>query len=175
LEIKKVLVLQKSKIHGIGVFAIRNFNRGEMVLLIDDSDPVPDRSKLTPEQTIHVDVFIDKDGKEKVVFMKSPEKYINTSCDPNLYSKTDMESGIRRAYAFRDIHDGEEITWDYALNSWEEWDIPAECNCGSSNCRKIIRGNFFSLPRDVQLKNIALLDGPFKQRFKEEIALIQLG
>jgi len=170
---KKRVYVAKSKIHGTGVFTSGNFTKGELVLEIDDSDVVPDRSKLTPGQEIHIDVFIDKNGREKFTFMKSPEKYINTSCDPNVYSKTDMKSGIRRAYAFRGINKGEEITWDYAINSWEEWKIPADCNCGSPNCRKIIRGNFFSLPRDVQLKYIPLLDEPFKQRFKHEISLLR--
>lgn len=162
-----------SKIHGTGVFATRNFKKGELVLTIDDSDPVPNRSQLTPEQAIHIDVFIGKDGKEKVTFMKSPEKYINASCDPNVCSRTDMKSGVRIAYALKDIRKGEEVTWDYALNSWEEWDIPVECNCGSPNCRRVIHGNFFTLPRDVQLRYIPLLDQPFKERFGKEIAVIE--
>lgn len=48
-----------------------------------------------PEQEIHIDVFIDKNRNEKFTFMKSPEKYINTSCDPNVNSKTEMKSGVR--------------------------------------------------------------------------------
>jgi hypothetical protein len=164
--------VRASRIHGTGVFASRDFGRGDVILAIDDSDPVPDRSRLTPEQSIHIDVFICRDGKDRVAFMKSPERYINTSCDPNVYSRTDMKSGIRYAYALKDIRRGEEVTWDYAINSSEEWETPVECNCGSSNCRKIIRGDFFTLPREVQLKYIPLLNHPFKERFKKEIVAI---
>lgn len=155
--------VRKSKIHGIGVFARKNFRKGDALLEIDDSDIVSDRSRLTPEDDVHIDVFIDKDGRERVIFMKSPEKFINHSCDPNVFSKTDMKSGIRQVYALKNIRVGEELTWDYAINSWEEWEVPAECTCGSSNCRKIIRGNFFSLPRKIQLKYIPLLDEPFRR------------
>jgi uncharacterized protein len=161
----------KSRIHGTGAFATRDFKKGETVLVIDDSDPVADRSKVTPDQEIYIDVFIGRDGKEKVTFMKSPEMYINTSCDPNVYSKTNM-NGLRIAYALRNIAKGEEITWDYALNSWEEWAIPVECNCESANCRKIIRGNYFTLPKDIQVNYLPLLDEPFRRRFKDRIAKI---
>ena len=165
--------VKDSRIHGNGVFATQDFKKGDFILTIDDSDPVPNRTQLTPEQTVHIDVFVGKEGKERITFMKSPEKYINTSCDPNAYSRTDMGSGIRSAYALKDIRKNDEITWDYAINSREEWEIPAECNCGSANCRKTIRGNFFTLPRDVQLKYIPLPDQPFRERFKSEIRAIE--
>jgi len=164
-----------SDIHGTGVFAVQDFKKGERVLTIDDSDAVLDRSRLAPEQIIHLDVFIGKDGNEKVTFMKSPEKYINTSCDPNVYWRTDLKSGVRGAFALKDIHKGEELTWDYAVNSWEPWDIPAQCRCGSPNCRKVILGSFFLLPSDVQLRYIPLLDQPFKERFGKEIAAIEFS
>ena len=164
----------ESRIHGTGVFATREFAKGTVVLEIDDSDPVPNRSRLTHDQEIHIDVFVGLDGKEKVTFMKSPEKYVNTSCDPNVNIKTDMTSGIRRAYALREIRLGDEVTWDYAINSREEWVIPVPCNCGSTNCRGIIRGNYFTLPRGVQLKYLPLLDEPFRRRYWREIEALNL-
>lgn len=157
----------------MGAFASRTFGKGELVLEIDDSDVVPDRTELTPEQDKYeIDVFIDKDGNEKTTFMKSPERYINHSCDPNVYCKTDMKNGIRQIYAGRDIRDGEELGWDYMINNWEVWKIPLDCNCGSKNCRKILEGNFFTLRKNIQRKYLPLLDEPFKQRFKKEIALL---
>ena len=65
----KAIVVKDSKIHGKGVFALRDFGEGDLVLELDDSHSVPDRSKLTPEQSKYeIDVFIDKSGNEKVVF-----------------------------------------------------------------------------------------------------------
>lgn len=96
------VAVRDSRIHGKGVFALRDFGKGDLVLEIYDSYPVPDRSKLTSDQSKHeIDVFIDKDGKEKVVVLPSPERYTNHSCDPNITSKTDMRNGIRMTYAQR--------------------------------------------------------------------------
>jgi SET domain-containing protein len=169
LRTHRAVVVRKSRIQGRGVFASRDFRRGEVVLEIDDSDPVPDRRKLKPDEITHIDVFIGVDGSEKVTFMKSPEKYVNASCDPNTTTRTDMATGVRKAYALREIRKGDEISWDYAINSWEEWKVPIPCNCGSRNCRGIIRGNYFTLPRDVQIRYLPLLDEPFKRRYRHEI------
>src|SRR2546426_853051 len=103
----KAVVVKDSKIHGKGVFAIRDFGEGDLVLELDDSHAVPDRSKLTPEQSKYeIDVFIDKGGNEKVVLAQSPERYINHSCNPNLLVKTDLRNGIRKVYALRKIRRG---------------------------------------------------------------------
>jgi len=158
-----------SKIHGRGVFANKAFLPGDMVLEIDDTDPVLDRGKLTPEEEIFIDVFVTMDGEVKVTRMKSPEKFINHSCDPNNYVRTDMRSGVRRAWALKNIGIGDELTWDYALNIWEEWIGPVPCNCGAENCRKVIRGNYFTLPREIQRRYRTLLDVPFRRRFAKEI------
>ena len=64
--------VRESKIHGQGVFAKKAFLKGDLVLEIDDSDPVLDRGKLTPEQEIFIDVFVAVDGKQKTTWMKSP-------------------------------------------------------------------------------------------------------
>jgi uncharacterized protein len=163
----------ESKIHGRGVFAKREFLQGEIVLEIDDSDPVLDRGKLTPEQEIFIDVFVGVDGKQKTTWMKSPEKFINHSCEPNTYVLTDMRSGVRRTWARKDIRMGDELTWDYALNIWEEWIGPVRCNCGTENCRGIIQGNYFTLPKEIQRTYLALLDEPFRKRFAKEIESVR--
>jgi SET domain-containing protein len=159
----------ESKIHGQGVFARKTFSKGDLVLEIDDSDPVLDRGALTPEQEIFIDVFIAADGTQKTTWMKSPERFINHSCEPNTYVQTDMTGGVRRTLALKNIRAGDELTWDYALNIWEEWVGPVPCNCGAERCRRMIRGNFFTLPREVQRRYLPLLDEPFKKRFAREI------
>ena len=73
------LSVRESQIHGQGVFAKKAFLKGDIVLGIDDSVPVLDRGKLTPEQEIFIDVFVTVDGKQKITWMKSPERFINHS------------------------------------------------------------------------------------------------
>jgi uncharacterized protein len=166
--------VRESKIHGQGVVAKRAFLQGDLVLEIDDSDPVLDRGRLTPEQEIFIDVFVTVDGTQRTTWMKSPEKFINHSCEPNSYVRTDLRSGVRRTWALRNIPRGEELTWDYALNIWEEWIGPVPCRCGASTCRRMIRGNYFTLPRAIQRRYLPLLDEPFKKRFTEEIRSLGL-
>ena len=40
--------------------------------------------------------------------------------------------------ALRDIEAGEELTGDYAQYSPKSWTM--ECNCGTPNCVKVVRG-----------------------------------
>jgi uncharacterized protein len=166
--------VRESKIHGQGVVAERAFLQGDLVLEIDDSDPVLDRASLTPEEEIFIDVFVTIDGEPKTTWMKSPEKFINHSCEPNAYVRTDLASGVRRTWAWKDIRRGDELTWDYALNIWEEWVGPVPCNCGAEHCRRIIQGNYFTLPRETQRKYLPFLDEPFKKRFMKEIRSLHL-
>ncbi len=168
------LTVRPSKIHGQGVFANKAFFPGEVVLVIDDSDPVLDRSKLTPEEEIFIDVFVGVDGTPRTTWMKPPERFINHSCDPNCYVLTDLGSGLRRTWALKDIRVGDELTWDYALNIWEEWIGPVPCHCGAGNCRRTIQGNYFTLPRAIQRRYVPLLDLPFKTRFAKELQSLRL-
>jgi len=62
--------------------------------------------------------------------------YINHSCDPNCGCPGDY----RRLVAIRDIEEGEEITYDYAMTEKEpDWSM--KCKCGEPDCRKTITGN----------------------------------
>ena len=74
----------------------------------------------------------------------------------------------------KNIRKGDELTWDYAINIWEEWVAPVPCNCDAENCRKLVRGNYFTLPREVQQRYLPLLDEPFKKRFASEIRSLHL-
>ena len=46
--------------------------------------------------------------------MQSPERHINSCCDPNTYVKT--INGVRHVAARRPIDSGEEITYDYIID-----------------------------------------------------------
>lgn len=76
--------------------------------------------------------YVTSVEKSVYLLLKSPEKYVNHSCSPNLEVKNYCD------VALRDIHVGEEFTADYAKE-----DIPnlvLKCNCQSRNCRRIIHG-----------------------------------
>ncbi len=97
-ENMKNVVVKESKIHGKGVFAEKDFNKGEVILDINDSHVATDPSKLTKEQH---EFELDYLANGKIVIMQHPERYINHSCDPNSYVKTG--NGVRKVFAMRDI------------------------------------------------------------------------
>jgi SET domain-containing protein len=158
----KSVAVKGSKIHGKGVFAIKDFKKHEPLLNVDDSQIVTDTSKLTKD---NYDSDLDFLANGKMIWMQPPEKYINHSCDPNVYFKTIGD--IRKVYAMRDILKGDELVSDYSMNSWG--DASFECNCGSHNCRKIWSADFFKLPIATQRKYLPYLEDWFKEQFKDKL------
>lgn len=142
-----------SKIQGSGVISAQQIARGEIVLAIDDSRIVDDPRPLKPElgeNPIHRDWL----GDGRVVLMQAPERYINHCCDPNTFVRT--IGGIRYVFALQDIHAGEEITYDYSINSGG--DTVWQCSCGAARCRKAVHSDFFHLPFDLQVEYLPLLE-----------------
>jgi len=100
----KDVVVAESKIHGIGVFAMSDYAEGEIILPIDDSRVVDDEHPLRPalgEHSYHCDYL----AGGKTVLMRSPERHINSHCDPNSYVKT--IDGVRHVVARKPIKPGE--------------------------------------------------------------------
>lgn len=97
--------------------------------------------------------------------MQAPEKHINHSCNPNSYVKT--TGGTRYVFALCEIHAGEEITCDYAINGY--YDSDDACRCSSPICRGTISPNFFGLPPGRQREYLPYLDAWFVERFKAEL------
>ncbi len=156
------VVVRGSKIQGKGVYANKDFDEGEIILDIDDSHEVADTSKLTQRQH---DYDCDYLSNGKIVLMQPPEKYINHCCDPNAYTKT--INGIRKVLAMRGISKGEEITFDYSVNGYNDGTF--KCNCGSKSCRRTYQGNFFKLPIDIQLRYVPYLEGWFVAEHRDEV------
>jgi len=101
------VVVKKSKIHGKGVFAARDFEKGETVMEWS-SCSVP----LTKSQIARLPAderrYVSYSGGRYVLF-RSPGKYVNHSCSPNTRAIN------RRDVAVRKIKKGEEITADYVF------------------------------------------------------------
>lgn len=161
------VIIKKSPVQGFGVYANKNFKTGNVILIIDDTHVVTDESKLTPHQH---EYDCDYLSNGKVILMQEPEKFINHSCDPNTYVKT--INNLRHVLAMKDIKKGEEITYDYAING--DNDGTFKCNCGSKNCRRIYQGNFFKLPRNLQLKYLPYLDNWFIDEHQQEIKSLKV-
>ncbi len=126
----KDVIIKKSEIEGKGVFADRNFKKGEMVIKWNIS------RELTPEKLKKLCAAEKKyvanlEGKH--ILMQAPAKYVNHSCDANTSAINFCD------IAKRDIKKGEEITANYSETM--EADESMNCNCKSKKCRRIIQVN----------------------------------
>ena len=114
--------LKPSKIHGVGVFAIRDIPKGTAVFAEDDDDIVwVDKvviADLSEEfKNLYKDFCILKEGRYgcPVSFDKlTIAWYLNNSDEPNLAADDEY-----RFHALRDIKAGEELTAKYSEYSEE--------------------------------------------------------
>ena len=119
------VIVKQSKIHGDGIFAARDFQKGEVVLRWKPKYiPVSEIDTLTEEEK-HYSYNVGG----KVAIMQEPERFVNHSCDNN----TSAVDGCD--VALRDIKTGEEITANYNNDGMVEFN----CDCGADHCRNTIR------------------------------------
>ena len=162
------VIVAASQIHGRGVFATRDFATGAIILPIDDSRVVDAEHPLRPELGEH-DYHCDYLAGGKVVLMRSPERHINSSCDPNAYVKT--LNGVRHVVARKVIEAGEEITCDYIIDC--HGGIVWQCNCSSPRCRGTVVSSFFELPVELQLEYVPLLNEWFIAEHREQVEALR--
>lgn len=139
---------RKSKIRGIGLFAIQKIKKGEIVFI--KGGYILERSEMFTSGKINSYHPI---SDKYVIAAKSPDEeddikiWVNHSCNPNCGIKGEITF-----VAIRNIKKGEEVTFDYAMLDNEEYEF--ECSCGSRNCRKIITGFDWKI-KDLQ-KNMEI-------------------
>jgi SET domain-containing protein len=121
----KYIIIKKSKISGKGVFALRDFKKGEIVL---KWNPKPINKLEIESLSARGKTYIVYSGK-KYFIMQSPERYVNHSCEANTTVKNNSDVAVRN------IRKGEEITSDYIKT---QGGSNFKCKCGSKKCRKII-------------------------------------
>ncbi len=138
------LIIKQTKNNGKGVFAGRDFNKGEEIFQFT-GPIIRGNENIAPDSYLdnHC-IQIDKDSY--IGPFGSPDDFINHSCKPN--GGFQIKNNRAIIAAIRDIKDGEEITFDYST-SMAENRYEIDCNCGSKNCRKRIR-DFKYLPKDIQ-------------------------
>jgi len=108
------LVAKPSRIHGTGLFAKRDFKKGELVVEWNPVKLIPkaEASQITPEEK----EFASLIDENTYAIVGVPGRFVNHSAEPNIESKNGKD------YAVRDIAAGEEILADYraegALNEF---------------------------------------------------------
>jgi SET domain-containing protein len=120
--------VKNSKIEGRGIFAAHDFKKGDIVIKWDVSHTLTEMQveNLSKNEKKYV-AFLNN----KYILMKPPACYVNHSCDANTCAKNFCD------IAKRDIKKGEEITGDYSEDETPGFEM--KCNCGSKQCKKIIK------------------------------------
>jgi hypothetical protein len=146
---------------GNGVFARRDFERGEFIFrrrhgrIVDGSG----LAQLSAEDQMHM----CEQGWDRFAVLVPPGCYLNHSCDPNA-----MRSGVR-VFAWKPIRADDEIVIDYRLNAFDGDTWP--CACGSANCSGEVVGSCFALPDERQLTFLpyapAFIQREYRRRQRE--------
>lgn len=152
------IILRNSPIDGIGVFALKKINKDEIIaegIHPEDSESIikwsevenlePKVKKMIMDFCIGTpEGFYSPEGFDFNTL--TTEWYMNHSCDGNVGF-----NGAGDFIAIKNIAEGDELTYDYALAESNP-DFKMECNCKNSNCRKVITGNDWKNP--IITKNI---------------------
>ena len=135
--------VRESKIHGRGLFATADIAKDEVVAVkgghIISREQL--REKITPrfgpvEIQIDDNLFIAPVTEEE---REGSMLYSNHSCDANIGMRGEITF-----VAMRDVRAGEELTHDWATTDNDDYSV--ECNCGATNCRKILTGRDWQRP-----------------------------
>ena len=143
--VSKKIVIEKSAIHGKGMFAKEFIKKGEVVFIkgghILEKSEVFSSEKINSYLPIDDFYFIGAKEKKEEELIKL---YINHSCNPNC--------GLRGEITFvaiTDINQNEELRCDYAFIDNEDYSF--KCTCGNENCRKVITGTDWKI-KEIQAK-----------------------
>ncbi len=117
--------VRESPIEGKGVFALRDFKKGERVVEWGERKVLSDSELAGLSEAERSRYVSFKDGKH--LLSNEPARYVNHSCDSNTNPKDNGDVAIR------DIKAGEEITSTYR-------DEGVSCNCGSLHCKGTLEG-----------------------------------
>jgi SET domain-containing protein len=120
--------IKPSQIEGQGLYALRSFAVGEIVLRWDISHLIANEllDSLSPQERKYVHRF----DEHRILIVQPPERYVNHSCNNNTEVRNFCDVAIR------EIAVGEEITSDYGSDGSGSKFV---CRCGAANCRGPVR------------------------------------
>lgn len=111
---------------GLGLFTDSPIKKGEFIIeyygpLLDEEGRDEKGGKYL--FAIDDELTIDGSARENIA------RYINHSCKPN--SEPEIEGKRIFIYAIEDIQPGDEITYDYGEEYFEDFIKPYGCKCGN--------------------------------------------
>lgn len=137
--------VRPSAIQGLGLFALRNFNRGERLLAYAGSVSTVRPAQASASSPIYAleirpGLWLDGSGQANI------SRHANHSCAPNAELVFVDESAGAWLIAQENIPADAEITFDYGFNLAESLFQP--CRCGQPDCI----GYIIAAPRRASLR-----------------------
>jgi len=125
---------------GWGSFAIAEIPAGTTVAAFGGH--VAERAVLEalPADRQSRSIQIDEDLFLVSSEQPEPGDMINHSCDPTCGLRGEIV-----VVALRELHPGDELTFDYATSDGTDYD-EFECHCGAATCRGTVTGHDWRLP-----------------------------
>jgi len=165
MKSENILIVKNTK-NGRGVFANRNFKKGEAIFEFHGNFCTYEESP-TPYNEVE-DHFVQIGENLYMGPSGNIDDFFNHSCNPNSGLKINGKKVF--LIAIEDIKKDDEITWDYST-TMDEDDWEMDCNCDSKNCRGRIR-DFKYLPSDIQKRylDLGIVPEYISKNFKKEFA-----
>eukprot|EP00794_Sanderia_malayensis_P003518 gene3518-4019_t len=139
---KNIVLLSKSRIQGLGLFATRDIEPNTMIIeyigSIIRNEVANKRERIYEDANRGVYMFrVDSDTVIDATMTGGPARYINHSCDPNCVAEVVVIEKMPKIIIIsnRKIEQGEELTYDYKFE-FEDDQHKIACLCGAANCRK---------------------------------------
>ena len=140
-EWRQNVVLARSGIQGLGLYATRDLEKHQMIIEyigeVIRSELTDIREKKYEEQNRGIYMFrLDEERVLDATMSGGMARYINHSCDPNCVTETvEVDRDLHIIiFANRRIARGEELSYDYKFDFEDDNKIP--CLCGAKNCVK---------------------------------------
>ena len=131
--------VRESGVHGRGVYATKPIPKGARIIEYTGRRVLWENVPNDPDDP-HTFLFGLDNGIEVIdpTIRGNEARWINHSCDPNCEAIEEEDERVF-IYALRDLQQGEELFYDYALQVDEpitrEVAEESRCFCGSSRCR----------------------------------------
>jgi SET domain-containing protein len=153
------IALVNTENKGRGIVAKKPIGKAETIF--EFPGELVSRNKVkNPNAALQLDedLFLESDG--------TIDESLNHSCNPNCY----VDFTQLALVALKDIHKGEELTFDYNTSEYDlvEQGCSFKCLCGSRNCVGEVKG-FKYLPEHHKRKNELLLSPFLKKKWKQEL------
>jgi histone-lysine N-methyltransferase MLL3 len=140
-EWRQNVVLARSGIQGLGLYAARDIEKHQMVIEyigeVIRSELTDIREKRYTEQNRGIYMFrLDDDRVLDATMSGNMARYINHSCNPNCVTEVvEVDRDLHIIiFANRRINRGEELSYDYKFDYEDDNRLP--CLCGAHNCKK---------------------------------------